>query len=43
MIARDNAIHTKSYAFAIRIVNAYAFLVESQKEFVLSEHLFLNF
>ena len=23
MIARDNIIHAKSYAFAIRIVNAY--------------------
>ncbi len=43
MIARDNVIHTKSYAFAIRIVNAYKFLAESEKKFVLSKQLFLNF
>ena len=43
MIARDNVIHAKSYAFAIRIVNAYKFLVGSEKEFVLSKQLFLNF
>lgn len=39
MIAKDNAIHAKSYAFAIRIVNAYKFLADSQKEFVLSKQL----
>ena len=33
MIARDNIIHAKSYAFAIRIVNAYKFLADAQKEF----------
>ena len=43
MIAKNNAIHVKSYAFAIRIVNAYKFLVGSEKEFDLSKHLFLNF
>lgn len=31
MIAKNNAIHIKSYAFAIRIVNAYKFLAESEK------------
>lgn len=36
MIARDNVVHAKSYAFAIRIVNAYKFLADSQKEFILS-------
>ena len=36
MIARDNVIHAKSYAFAIQIVNAYKFLSDSQKEFILS-------
>ena len=35
MIARDNVIHAKSYAFAIRIVNAYKFLADAQKEFIL--------
>ena len=39
MIARDNVIHAKSYAFAIRIVNAYKFLADSQKEFILSKQL----
>ena len=39
MIAKDNAIRDKSYAFAIRIVNAYKFLTESKKEFVLSKQL----
>lgn len=37
MIARDNVIHAKSYAFAIRIVNAISkFLADAQKEFILS-------
>ena len=35
----DNIIRNKSYAFAIRIVNAYKFLTESKKEFVLSKQL----
>ena len=39
MIAKNNAIHIKSYAFAIRIVNAYKFLAESEKKFVLSKQL----
>lgn len=39
MIAKDNVIQAKSYAFAIRIVNAYRFLADSQKEFVLSKQL----
>ena len=39
MIAKNNAIHIKSYAVAIRIVNAYKFLAESEKEFVLSKQL----
>lgn len=39
MIVRDNVIRTKSYAFAIRIVNAYKFLINSQKEFVLSKQM----
>ena len=36
---RNNIIRTKSYAFAIRIVNAYKFLVTTHKEYVLSKQL----
>ena len=32
-------IQTKSYAFAIRIVNAYKFLTNDQKEYVLSKQM----
>ena len=39
MIDKDNVIHVKSYAFAIRMVNAYKFLTLSQKEFVLSKQM----
>ncbi len=39
MIEEDNVIQTKTYAFAIRIVNAYRFLSESQKEYVLSKQM----
>ena len=35
MIARDNVIHANSYSLAIRIVNAYKFLADAQKEFIL--------
>lgn len=38
-MGKDNIIQTKSYAFAIRVVNAYRFLVDSEKEFVLSKQL----
>ena len=36
---KNNIIREKSYAFAIRIVNAYKFLTERKKEFVLSKQL----
>ena len=36
---KGNVISDKSYAFAIRIVNAYKFLTETKKEFVLSKQL----
>lgn len=36
---KDNVVLNKSYAFAIRVVNAYKFLVNTQKEFVLSKQL----
>ena len=32
---KTNIIRDKVYAFAIRIVNAYKFLTENKKEFVL--------
>ena len=35
----ESVIRTKSYAFAIRIVNAYKFLTDTRKEFVLSKQL----
>ena len=36
---KDNIIKSKSFQFAIRIVNLYKYLVESKKEFVLSKQL----
>jgi len=36
---KDNVLQDKSYAFAIRIVNAYKYLIEEKKEFVLSKQL----
>lgn len=36
---KDNIVRIKSYAFAIRIVNVYKYLVEEKKEFVLSKQL----
>ncbi|MDE5700943.1 MAG: four helix bundle protein [Bacteroides sp.] len=35
----ESAISMKSYAFAIRIVNAFKYLTTSQKEYVLSKQL----
>lgn len=36
---KENVIQQKSFAFAIRIVNAYKFLITEKKEFVLSKQL----
>lgn len=36
---KENIIKTKSLGFALRIVKLYKFLVERQKEFVLSKQL----
>ncbi|HRP30312.1 MAG TPA: four helix bundle protein [Ginsengibacter sp.] len=36
---KENIIQQKSFAFAIRIVNAYKFLITERKEFVLSKQL----
>jgi len=38
-VDKNNIVLDKSYAFAIRVVNAYKFLVEEQKEYVLSKQL----
>jgi four helix bundle protein len=35
----ENVIASKSYAFAIRIINLYKFLIQEKKEFVLSKQL----
>lgn len=35
----ENVIKTKSFAFAIRIVKLYQYLVETKKEYVLSKQL----
>ena len=39
MVDKNNVIHDKAYAFAIRVVNAYRFLCDSQKEYVLSRQM----
>lgn len=36
---KDNPVKTKSFAFAVRIVNLYKYLIENKKEFVLSKQL----
>lgn len=36
---KDNVIQNKSYAFSLRIVLLYRYLVESKNEFVLSKQL----
>ncbi len=36
---RENIIKEKTYAFAIRIVNLYKYLIESNKEYVLSKQI----
>ena len=38
-MSRDNIVRDKSYAFAIRIVNAYKFLTNDQHEYILSKQL----
>ncbi len=35
----DNIVQQKSFAFAIRIVNIYKYLISERKEFVLSKQL----
>jgi four helix bundle protein len=36
---KDGALQTKSFAFAVRIVNLHRFLASEKKEFVLSKQL----
>ena len=36
---KNNIVKTKSFAFAIRIVKLYQFLVDNKKEFILSKQL----
>ena len=36
---KDNIIHTKSKAFAVRIIRLYKYLSETKKEYVLSKQL----
>lgn len=36
---KDNIIHTKSYAFALRIIKLYKYLVAEKKEYVLSKQV----
>ena len=35
----DNRVAPKSYAFALRIIKLYKFLVENKKEYVLSKQI----
>ncbi|MEI8115051.1 MAG: four helix bundle protein [Bacteroidia bacterium] len=36
---KDNIVKSKSFAFAVRIVKLYQFLIDSKNEFVLSKQL----
>ena len=36
---KENVVFDKAYRFAIRIVNAYKYLIKAKKEFVLSKQL----
>ena len=38
-MSRDNIVRDKLYAFAIRIVNAYKYLSDTKREFVLSKQM----
>jgi four helix bundle protein len=37
MVMKENVLLDKSFAFSIRVVNAYKYLVEEKKEFVISK------
>ncbi|TAF76376.1 MAG: four helix bundle protein [Bacteroidetes bacterium] len=36
---KDNIVKSKSYLFAVRVINLYKYLVETHKEFVLSKQI----
>ena len=36
---KENIVKSKSFAFAVRIVRLYQFLVDKEKEFVMSKQL----
>ncbi|ACK69588.1 conserved hypothetical protein [Gloeothece citriformis PCC 7424] len=38
-LSKKSIVYDKAYKFAIRIVNAYKYLSENQKEFVLSKQM----
>ena len=39
MMKRENIIKEKSYAFALRMIKAYKYLAQEQREFVLSKQV----
>src|SRR5687768_18405333 len=39
---KDNPVLEKSFAFALRIVKLYRYLIEEKKEFVLSKELLIS-
>lgn len=39
MLVKDNVIEKRTYAFALRVVNAYKFLCREKSEYVLSKQL----
>lgn len=39
MMKKDNVVQIKSYAFAIKIVETYKYLVEEKREYTLSKQL----
>ncbi len=36
---KDSVVRVKSYAFAVRIVNLYRYLIKNEREFVLSKQV----
>lgn len=36
---KDNVVYDKAYQFAIRVINAYKYLTQEKKEFILSKQL----
>ena len=38
-MAKENIVIEKSYAFALRVIKLYKYLIESQKEYVISKQV----